>query len=83
MDTSKAFTCPRCGGHKLEEVMIEVVQTTVITAVECVENGLACDYGDCSHDGGEVSCYQCGNCGNVVAENEAALRELLFPGSEE
>lgn len=71
------FTCPRCGEHKLEEVMIGVIQTTVITDVEATDMGLACGYGDTSHDEGEVEHYQCGHCGHTVAESEDDLIKLL------
>lgn len=80
MRTEAAFTCPQCGSHKLDEVMIAVIQTTEITTVEQTEEGLACDYGDCTHDGGEVAHYQCGHCGHIVATSEQELAQILFGG---
>lgn len=77
MKTEEVFTCPQCGKHKLEEVMIGVIQTTVIDAVEATPEGVVYDYGDYSHDGGEVAHYQCGHCGKIVAEDEDKLAELL------
>ena len=71
------FTCPQCGEHRLEEVMAHVVQTTDIIIVELTDKGLACDYGDCSHDGGVVQAYCCFYCGYKVAATEKQLIKVL------
>jgi DNA-directed RNA polymerase subunit RPC12/RpoP len=78
MQVDALFTCPQCGSHKLDEVMIGVIQTTDITAVERTSEGLACDYGDCTLDGGTVAHYQCGQCGHEIASDEDELAEILF-----
>jgi hypothetical protein len=58
--------------------MIAVIQTTEIAAVEQTEEGLALDFGDCTHDGGELAHYQCDHCGHIVATSEEQLAQLLF-----
>jgi predicted RNA-binding Zn-ribbon protein involved in translation (DUF1610 family) len=78
MKTESLFTCPKCGSHKLNEILVGVIQTTEVTAVEQADDGLACDYGDSTHDGGEIAHYECGNCGNIVATSEEQLAQLLF-----
>ena len=78
MKTEDLFTCPKCGSHKLDEILVGVIQTTVVTAVELTDEGLACDYGDSTHDGGEIAHYECGHCGHIVATSEEQLTQVLF-----
>ena len=58
------FKCEKCGCEKMEEVMINVTQSSVIASVEdgCLE------YGNISSDGGEVDRYQCVKCGEVIKD---------------
>jgi len=77
VEVETVFTCQRCGGHRLEEVMRDVTQTSVIACVENVAGMLQCDYDDVLCEGGEVSHYQCANCGEVVAETADELLDLL------
>jgi rubrerythrin len=77
------FACPVCGSHLLDEVMNEVMQTTEVTGLALTEGGVACEYGDCSHDGGFVINYLCGVCGFSVAEDEAGLVKFLRQNQEE
>ena len=77
------FTCPECGSHKLDEVMDEVMQTTEVTSVALTEAGVACEYGECSHDGGFVINFSCGACGFPVADDEAGLVKFLRQDQEE
>ena len=61
------FKCPECGEKVLEEVMINVIQSTSIKTMEETENGDCCiDYGFASYDEGEVDNYQCRECGYVL-----------------
>lgn len=71
------FTCPDCGGKRLEEVMEGVVQSSEVVAVAFTEGGLACEYGLVSHDGGEVVRYQCVDCGRFLGGCEEELGELM------
>lgn len=75
---ASCFTCPTCGHHQLDEVMIGVIQRTPIAAVGAISGGVACIYGDpATYDEGEVVHYSCGHCGAIVAENEDELATLL------
>lgn len=84
------FKCPECGGTEVEEVLCDVVQYSVISVIEVPlkGNGAYIDYDSkrVSHDGGNVSHYQCHKCGKDVAEmggweepidNECELREWI------
>lgn len=73
------FTCPQCGSHRLEEIMIDVVQASEI--VEVNSDG-SLSYGDSTPDGaicGEVQRYQCLNCGLELPcdPNSESLAEYL------
>jgi len=59
------FTCPECGEHRLEEVMIDVTVSSEITRIS--DDGDH-DYGEQTNEDGETSHYQCmnGTCGYVV-----------------
>ena len=61
------FRCIRCGCEKLEEVMINVTQTSVITAID--DSG-AVDYEPDTvvTTDGEVNHYQCAECGETVKD---------------
>jgi len=80
MKTEDIFTCPKCGSHKLDEVLFAVSQTSSITVIEpnFEESSLALDYGGYSHDGGELSHYSCGECGRLIAKDEKELANFLF-----
>lgn len=70
---AKAFRCPKCGGHRLEEVMLDV---TVFSDVVSCGTGGDCEYGKQSNDGGAVDRYQCSECGWTVPDIHDA--EQLF-----
>jgi len=59
------FTCPNCGEHRLEEIMIGV---TVASTILDVEDG-SVDYGEQSNEDGEVQNYQCMDCGAVLTND--------------
>jgi predicted RNA-binding Zn-ribbon protein involved in translation (DUF1610 family) len=72
-----AFTCPRCGGHRLEEVVCQV--TASYEVVEYYPEG-DLEYGDADMDGGKVDRYQCRDCGWVVpqvADGQGLIAWLL------
>ena len=54
------FTCPKCGEHNLEEIQVDVVSTHQIKSIN--RDG-EIKYGKTDNEGGEVSHYQCANCG--------------------
>ena len=64
------FTCPDCGSHVLEEIMVDV---TVASRVSVISSSDGLEYGEQTNSSGIVDRYQCENCGKVVAENEEAL----------
>ena len=68
----KKFKCPKCGCNRLEEVMTDVVQSSVIAVVE---DGAA-DYENTSTDGGVVDRIQCLECGKVVASDYEELADV-------
>ena len=65
METLK-FKCSNCVGKVLEEVMVDVVMSSVIKKI-CKEGDLEYDSNIETHDG-EVDRYQCENCGKVITD---------------
>ena len=63
MSNSLKFKCPKCNHNQLEEVMIDVVQSSTIDNID--EEGYV-DYEHTSSEGGEVDRYQCAKCGYVL-----------------
>lgn len=63
----KPFNCPNCGKHRLEEVMDNVtVSSTIITISAEPDEVADLVYGNQSNDDGEVSRYQCVDCGYTL-----------------
>jgi len=64
------FTCPACGNHMLEEVMVDVTQSANI--VDVVGDAEAADpeYSATVSDGGVLDRIQCLYCGHVVVSDE-------------
>jgi hypothetical protein len=62
------YLCPNCGGTRLEEIMTGVTQSSEITDVG--EGGdISYNLETSAGDSGEVSRYQCINCGNHVQDD--------------
>lgn len=78
----KTFKCPMCGSNLLEEIMTGVTQTSLVNGVE--EDGFL-DYGSSSTEGGEVTRYQCSECGRVLPgiENNDDMAGWLMKYGEE
>jgi len=74
----KLFTCPACGCHYLEEIMVCVTQSSFILEVE----GEDVEYGDSEANGGVIDRIQCLKCGFLVVEESEspnpAYQELGF-----
>ena len=67
------FKCPKCKGHRLEEVMINVTVASEVSNV-CIEDDCVdMDYGHQSSEDGDVERYQCIDCGEVVAGSQEEL----------
>lgn len=68
------FNCPQCGGHRLEEVMVNVTVASRIVGVTVDMNQSNSDagirYGDQTNDEGEVDHYQCQSCGHILQDEE-------------
>ncbi len=63
MPNSLKYKCPKCNHNQLEEVMINVVQSSTISDID--SEGYI-DYELSSTEGGEVDRYQCSQCGYVL-----------------
>ena len=84
LKVEEVFTCPHCGGHQLEEVMFSVIQSSPVLDMEVDDEGEDAEahiveYGDATHDGGEVSHYQCADCGEDLhcGSDDQSLYEYL------
>jgi hypothetical protein len=69
------FTCHKCGGHAIEEVMTNV---TVSSVINSIGEGGDIEYGLAYNDDGEVDRFQCVDCGATVTsgDNEELYEEL-------
>jgi len=79
----RTFKCPDCGCKDIEEVMVSVVQFTVIDGVEWSSDDPIVHYSSDrrNSEGGEVSHYQCFECGYVIIQpggNIITTPEELF-----
>jgi rubredoxin len=63
LKVEEVFTCPTCGGHRLEEVLVGVVLYSVIDYVGA-SGGV--EYGPENHEDGDIDRYQCVDCGWVM-----------------
>ena len=76
------FKCSNCGGKVLEEVMVDVVMSSIIKKICKGPDGGDLEYDSNieTHDG-EVDRYQCENCGKVITDEAGntikKLDELL------
>ena len=58
------FKCSKCGNDKIEEILVNVVQNSVIDVID--ESG-AIDYDpNIVTEEGEIDRYQCSGCGYVL-----------------
>jgi len=64
------FKCPKCGKKVLEEIMVEVVQSSSISEIQDDDGTVYIDYENSSTDGGEVSHYQCVECGYIIKDED-------------
>ena len=72
------FKC-KCGGSVIEEVLDEVLQYSTISDIEKLDNGMvALDYGETNTEDGDLSRYQCQECGMFIqAHSPEKLYEWL------
>jgi len=65
------FTCPKCGEHRIEEVMVNVTVASSLTDIVVDdEPGSPADmtYVDQDNEDGEIDRYQCMDCGHVLKD---------------
>lgn len=68
--TCPGFSCPKCKSVLLEEVMVDVTMKSRVVSIQ----GGDIEYGEVSAgDSGEVSRYQCVDCGCPVATSNTEL----------
>jgi predicted nucleic-acid-binding Zn-ribbon protein len=67
------FKCSKCGSDTLEEITVNVTQSTEITGVD--EDGLLI-YGNSSTEGGELDHFQCQKCGMVIKGKQGTISTL-------
>lgn len=68
---SLTFTCEKCGAHRLEEVMTDVI---VISEVIEIRNDGECGYGRRNSEDGEIDSFQCSAYGWVLPSSEGNVR---------
>ena len=61
----KTFVCPKCKGNVLEEIMMDVVQSS---SIDCIDEPNYVEYVNTSSDGGFIERIQCMCCGFIVVE---------------
>lgn len=75
MATDIVFTCPKCGSHKIEEIMVDMTVVSEMTISEHEDEtgpgGIFTNYGEQENDGGHVDRYQCGECGKTIVDHDS------------
>lgn len=61
------FVCPECSGSQIEEVLINVVNTSKIIDIDTEGN---CDYELVESSDGDVGNYQCHDCGYIIKDDQ-------------
>lgn len=79
------FTCPKCSGSTIEEIMVEVIVASEIRisteeADETGPGGIFSNYGEQTNEDGHVDRYQCGNCGFTIVSHDPAFEEFTEDG---
>lgn len=64
------FTCPKCGGHGIEEVMAEVTVASLCIVTQAKDGTVDVRYKEQSNEGGFVDRYQCAGCGFTIIDEE-------------
>lgn len=75
------FTCPKCGGHNPEEIMVNITVASGIDRLWRDEAGIVqVGYGEQTNDydggdGGHVDRYQCEGCGYTIVDDKSRHAE--------
>ena len=70
------FRCPNpnCKSTVIEEVLVEVTQFSPAVDIVTLSNGgIAVNYGNPSHEGGEVLHYECQLCGYLLSDGADSI----------
>jgi len=75
------FTCPKCGEHRIEEVMADVVVASRVWLAQNADGSdPSYDHGEQTNEGGHVDRYQCGNCGWTIINDGGAYERYTQDG---
>jgi hypothetical protein len=69
MNCDVEFTCPKCGGHKIEEIQVGITTATLIDELGEGDDGAYFTYGEQTNEDGYVDRYQCGGCGFTIIDH--------------
>lgn len=70
------FKCPNCDGNRLEEVMSDVVVSSVIKDLYIEDDVANYDYDEQTNEHGHITCFQCVDCGFILKTNGELVRDL-------
>lgn len=85
MEIKEYFTCKLCGSHRIDLVETNVTQYTRVYEV-VIENRTGLEpweFGETDYFGGEMSHYQCADCGERIAGSNEELMKVLLDGKQE
>lgn len=76
MATKLEFKCPKCKGHKIEEIMVDMtVATEISNVVQYDDNRVEHVQGEQTNEDGHVDRYQCGECGYTIVDGYASFTD--------
>ena len=67
------FTCPKCGGRNIEEIMADMVVSSEV--IEISPEGGELLYGEQTNEGGHVCSYNCSGCGLLIVDDDSEHAE--------
>ena len=71
------FICPTCKSQRLEEVMTNVTVASQLTNISVTGDH---EYGEQTNEAGEVSQYQCMQCGFIVCNDSGPITDTVELG---
>jgi len=75
-EIADVFECPKCGHHQVEELLVNVTQTSQVLSMFEKQNRL--HYGAVTAEDGEFAAFQCTNCGwKLPVVDSGSLCEYL------
>lgn len=70
---SYPFKCPKCGSHKIEEIMVDMTVSSEVAEIS--PEGGEITYGEQTNEGGHVDRYGCGQCGYTIIDHDSPFCE--------